>query len=1221
MNPKLIEILNKAKKNKQPTSREQVELRAILDAYKKKVETKQTISETKKKEPIKNLLANAPGTTLPIVGALVSQAATFLRDKPVRTTWKAVQNLAEKDIKEEISSGTPKMFAPSVAGVRRVGKVTKGLAQMVGQGLYTVGGTVGDIVYGKDFAKEQQEKNPMVEKVLGEGVIPSWQTATGDIKKFYEEQETSTEFEKMYMAPILGTLGAALDMYPGGGKSASAALNIAVKKTVKDIAVENVKKKGIAFVEKKVTENLIKGGFSKEVIADALPKILKATDESSIKNILTKSTEKIKATLTKKSNAESFLLEEFVKEAKAKYKNPTYYLKSTDGSVRATLTESELKDFPRKLANGDIGYYGSKKPQGIKSLLDKTYNTPDEVPQKLYNYIQKNQSLLTSDANDATRWSRIINTLNDARYPNENITIFRAVDGNEIRPGDWVSTDIKYAQEHLTKNLKGKGKIVSEVVNGRDVLVSPTGNAKEAIFAPRELSYNPAQEVKPKMEVPALTKKSNAEALLAQGDTPFLNEFARANSIVKNTVTDPTIKETPSPSSILRALKDSGVSEEARLIAELPNGMRLSEVGKIIRNTDGSFKTAIPKAQLEALKNYTGKVQSGWVKNTLGKKIKTATQKSAEAFRLPAIYFEKRGLTEALFRPVIEAGRFAQDIKTDMLKTFGVEDIFKKGGLMTPPALDISAREAKNVQKYFLTRQGVDFGVTFDMLTDAEKKIAQASDKIFQKYGPLFDDVARRNNLDVGKVEGYAPMYTSKNMLLPDRKIETKLTDEVSRIFASTYKRVDDVPKGAYELDFRKVMSEYMEGMSRFLAYTDTETNLKAFVNTPEFLRTVNKYDKQVIGKWLGDIVSPTPKNKFLQNVRSASALASLGLNAVSVIKQAQTQLATTIVAKAPPKFRSQFAKDMGINVSELASLSVRAGDISVKDIKNKVIRSMTEPLAKFDRYNAKLSMNRFLDQEYKKQLKKGIAITDDVQKEIIRIASDRLDMWYGGYFAGQKPLAYRNEFMHTLTQFTYPTLSQLNGYAYSFYKAKGFGNKAKTIAETVAAVATIAYMDEVYEKLSFNWNSKEEMQKDLAVAVFGQVPIVGSVFYSLMNSQIPYVAPTVSALVKFLDEAIVNKDLEKASWAASSLVGVPKQVKRTVEGIETLNKKGGVDKNGKRTFKLDTEDTMEVARTLIRGKYGSLAGQEYVSGIGKPKTTKKTTNKKKSSSIGPLVP
>lgn len=1198
MNPKLIEILNKAKKNKQPTSREEVELRAILDAYKKKVETKQTISETKKKEPVKNPLANAPGTTLPIVGALVSQVGTFLRDKPVRTTLKAVQNLAKKDIEAEISRGIPELFAPSVAGTKRVGKVAKGLAQMVGQGLYTVGGTVGDIVYGKDFAKKQQEKNPMVEKILGEGVIPSWQTATGDIKKFYEEQKTSTEFEKKYLAPILGTLGAGLDIYPGGGKGASATVKTAVKKTVKDIAVENIEKKGIDFVKKKVTENLIKGGFSKEVVADALPKILKATDESSIKNILTKSSEKIKDALTKKSNAESFLMN----KAK-KYKSEEEFVKAQGESVFRGSTGKGLADIEERgvsvSKSKEIADIFSKERKGITSehILDKNAKIANAGDF---------QDFLTNSVNKQIR---------------------------EMEAGRKFTN--KDVQLDVIRQAKAEGYDVIDLSNLSDDLrevdigFNTFGNEQELFIINQNVLktksqltdiWNKAHEVKPKMEVPTLTKKSNAEALLAQGDTPFLNEFARANSIVKNTVTDPTIKETPSPSSILKALKDSGVSEEARLIAELPNGMRLSETGKIIRNTDGSFQTAIPKAQLEALKNYTGKVQSGWVKNTLGKKTKTATQKALEAFRLPAIYFEKRGLTEALYRPVIEAGRFAQDIKTDMLKTFGVEDIFKKGGLMTPPALDISAREAKNVQKYFLTRQGVDFGVTFDMLTDAEKKIAQASDKIFQKYGPLFDDVARRNNLDVGKVEGYAPMYTSRNMLLPDRKIETKLTDEVSRIFASTYKRVDDVPKEVYELDFRKVMSEYMEGMSRFLAYTDTETNLKAFVNTPEFLRTVNKYDKQVIGKWLGDIVSPTPKNKFLQNVRSASALSSLGLNAVSVVKQAQTQLATTIVAKAPPKFRSQFAKDMGINVSELASISVRAGDISVKDIKNKVIRSMTEPLSKFDRYNAKLSMNRFLDQEYKKQLKKGIAITDDVQKEIIRIASDRLDMWYGGYFAGQKPLAYRNEFMHTLTQFTYPTLSQLNGYAYSFYKAKGFGNKARKIAETVAAVSTIAYMDEVYEKLSFNWNSREEMQKDLAVAVFGQIPIVGSVFYSLMNNQIPYVAPTISALVKFLDEAIVNKDLEKASWAASSLVGVPKQVKRTVEGIETLNKKGGVDKKGKRTFKLDTKDTMEVARTLIRGKYGSLAGQEYVSGIGKPKTTKKK-KKKKSSGMVILVP
>ena len=100
---------------------------------------------------------------------------------------------------------------------------------------------------------------------------------------------------------------------------------------------------------------------------------------------------------------------------------------------------------------------------------------------------------MTTDATDAVRWSRIINTKDDARYPRGEITIYRAVDNHnydEIREGDWVTTDEKYAIQHNDMYFDGKGKIISMDVDGRDVLVSPTGNYEEAIYAPLKYSID-----------------------------------------------------------------------------------------------------------------------------------------------------------------------------------------------------------------------------------------------------------------------------------------------------------------------------------------------------------------------------------------------------------------------------------------------------------------------------------------------------------------------------------------------------------------------------------------------------------------------------------------------------------------------------------------------------------------------------------------------------------
>lgn len=127
-----------------------------------------------------------------------------------------------------------------------------------------------------------------------------------------------------------------------------------------------------------------------------------------------------------------------------------------------------------------------------QDLLDARYDHPDDVPQEVLDW-ERSRSALYADASDAQRWARIVGTVQHERYDCGVIEIFRAVrafDGQvaEIRPGDWVTTSRQYAQQHLEKSLEGSGRIISETVDGQDVLLSPTGDASEAIYAPRELS-------------------------------------------------------------------------------------------------------------------------------------------------------------------------------------------------------------------------------------------------------------------------------------------------------------------------------------------------------------------------------------------------------------------------------------------------------------------------------------------------------------------------------------------------------------------------------------------------------------------------------------------------------------------------------------------------------------------------------------------------------------
>jgi predicted GNAT family acetyltransferase len=180
-------------------------------------------------------------------------------------------------------------------------------------------------------------------------------------------------------------------------------------------------------------------------------------------------------------------LQKRLKAADAKIMNSQY------GTPERDVAEKEAAKIRAELSKLTGDPYGETKKAKIQrpptDALDAEYTTPDEIPNNVWDWVSNNTSLLYGDASDAVRLWRIVDTLQDERYPDDDITIYRAVsEGGEIRPGDWVTVDYRYAEEHLRKSLNGRGQILEETVNGRDVLSSPTGDAEEAIYAPRVLS-------------------------------------------------------------------------------------------------------------------------------------------------------------------------------------------------------------------------------------------------------------------------------------------------------------------------------------------------------------------------------------------------------------------------------------------------------------------------------------------------------------------------------------------------------------------------------------------------------------------------------------------------------------------------------------------------------------------------------------------------------------
>ena len=338
--------------------------------------------------------------------------------------------------------------------------------------------------------------------------------------------------------------------------------------------------------------------------------------------------------------------------------------------------------------------------------------------------------------------------------------------------------------------------------------------------------------------------------------------------------------------------------------------------------------------------------------------------------------------------------------------------------------------------------------------------------------------------------------------------------------------------------------------------------------------------------------------------MRRGAAVAALGLNYASVVKQALTQIPLSIIEKAPPKLTSNYAKAFKINVKELPSITKRAGDIAISDLQGSIGRIFTGPLTEFDRKNAQLSLNALLDKEYNKFLKEGVKISPEIQGYIEKIAQDKIDLWYGGFFKGQKPEAFRSSLGQFINMFIYPLTSQLNGFYRHILESKGAWKTAQATAEVIAAATAIAYLESSITKLSFKWSDDKEMTNDVLQSLAGNIPIVSQISYAMATDQQLQVSAGISGIANLQKKIVAYMKDEKEAidvlFATGEVIGVPRQFRRFFEGMEIINEGGITDKEGKMLAPVNEVD--EIVRSFLRGKYGSMAAQDWTRNLGEKK-------------------
>ena len=665
---------------------------------------------------------------------------------------------------------------------------------------------------------------------------------------------------------------------------------------------------------------------------------------------------------------------------------------------------------------------------------------------------------------------------------------------------------------------------------------------------------------------------------------------------------------------IIPRLKKKFLSDEDIANVVLEDGTKLVDTVKVKRNKDKSLAAVIKKSEIKDLaQSYTETIpKQKWVKLNI---VERTIQRGADIrklYELPQVWFERKGLNK-LFEPIIEAGRAAELQKNSFIKQFEDVGLWKKGGWFTADRFNLSSKEAEGVGKYFLSRQKKGYKVALTDLSAKGQKFVEIFDNIIKETEPRFFQTAKKNGRTPGVVENYAPIMTKDDIELVDKAGAMNWLFRKHPAFFSLKERAKKVPVSLYETDYRKIAASWMDGITEFLNIGEVTPELKYLIDSDQFKNIVKKSDHAIIYKWLKDIVNPKIPETAGEGaadwvskvLRKGAAIASLGLNYASVAKQALTQIPIMIIERATPKLKSQYAKAFGISVKDLPSITKRRGDIAISDLQGKLGRIFTGALTEFDRKNAQISLNGLLDkygaEAIKNFEKTGIMPSKKTLGAIEKISQDKIDLWYGGFFKGQRPEAFRSSLGQFVNMFIYPLTSQLNGFYRHILQVKGAGKTAIATAEVMAAATAIAYIEVVISKLSFNWSDEVEMTKDVTQSLAGNIPIVSQLSYALMEDQQLQVSAGLSGITNLLKKipqyAKGEKEGSDVLFAGAEIFGLPKEIRRIKEGIEVMIDGGITDKNGRMLAPVD--DVTETMRSILRGKYGSLAAQDWIKNIG----------------------
>ena len=626
------------------------------------------------------------------------------------------------------------------------------------------------------------------------------------------------------------------------------------------------------------------------------------------------------------------------------------------------------------------------------------------------------------------------------------------------------------------------------------------------------------------------------------------------------------------------------------------------------------------------------KLKPEWIRKSSFKYTKKKMIKAIQGYETGARFFKRlgKGFKEIVFDPIRLAQRTAAQRATNEINELR-EVFFDRNAL--------SKEEIKSIFFYSLYKQGkmteneyynetgvkpTKKGPVLKDLSKAAQKAYYALRKLTERYYPEVKKVGKLNNKVVKKVKHYLPLYTDKDM----RELEAGGLTGWTRydpFFGSVEERKVEVPWTEYDKDLRKVMENWIHGVTNYVEVGSRTIPIGALITSPQFKELSGDAQTPIIN-WYKNITQPDVPSgwarffKFWRTIRGYTILAyKYGV----ILKQFLNLLDFTVVTggkhvvkASVQRGKDVFRKDKGyarplkdlgkqIDLGEKSLITVlanKAGSVNertlgfeIDDIKTMMMNWGSKPALYTDKLTAKIGYMAVLEQQMDRARKEGKGLTNKEFKRMQRRADDIVDAVMGGMAKAEQPAYFRTETGKQVNMFYSQLNSKMQFYVTDIWKDELVNveqKKVMLLSRALISVILIGYIEEVINRLEFFGDEEDEkVFKEIIKNIAGNFPLIGSMVYSVETGKPFMPSPLYSSFAAMWVNAAKGKK-EDAIWDGTGFIYMPDVVQNVLRGIKIIREGGVYDKSGRLMYPV--EGTMEQIRTLLKGKWGSKAAQDY---------------------------